>query len=269
MITKINRQNNVRGRLTELYEYKQLISSFALRDLKVKFSNTYVGILWSIINPIISLVILVFVFTKITNSGTDKINPVVYTLSGLLIWNYFSETVQSSSMSIINSREIIQKIYFPKLVLPLSKIITSKIDFLVTLAMLIGAVCFYSAKISTNIIYFPLCLGLIFLLGMTGAIWTSALCARYRDFQYVIPVFLRLGMFITPIGYSSKIVPDTFRTVYELNPLVGTINCVRWSLFGIGEINYHTFFSIGILVAFLIAGIYYFFSIEKDIVDIL
>lgn len=253
----------------ELYRYRQLLFSLALRDIKVKYSQTFIGFLWALFNPLLSLLVLVFVFDKVVNTDTAGIDPYVFTVVGITVWNYFSILFSEAGTSIIGAQDMVKKIYFPRLVIPMSKAISGLLDLGISFLILIVIFLIKGVEISAQVIYAPVFVLFLILAGWTGGIWMSALSIRFRDVVFIIPFITRLGMFLTPIAYASNSVPEAYRFWMYLNPLTGIIEGFRWSLLGIGEINSMTFYSIGLLLLLFVGGIVFFTRIERSIADII
>lgn len=253
----------------ELFRYRHLISMLAWRDIKVKYAQTAVGIAWAFLNPIVSLMVLVFVFSTIAKINSDGIPTIVIAISGLCIWNYFSILFSEAGNSVVDAQNMIKKIYFPRLVLPLSKAISGLVDFAITLILLVVVMLFYNIMPTNRIVYAPLFISIAILSGVTGGLWMSALSVRFRDFRFVIPLITRLGMFITPVAYTSSNIPEKYQILYFLNPLVGAIEGFRWCFLGIGELNSYMVISIGILVFLFITGLYFFNKVEHTMADII
>lgn len=254
--------------LKELHQYRQLLYSLALRDVRVRYAQTIIGLLWAIINPIANMLILVFVFYKIANLQSDT-NPLVFTLAGLVVWNYFSTLFSESGSSILGAQDMIKKIYFPRLILPISKALSGIAELLASIICLVILMIYFKVSISPNIFFAPCFIMIAILCGCTGGIWMSALTVRYRDFSFLIPYITRLGMFLTPVAYSTSAVPKEYELLYYLNPLTGAIEGFRWSLFGQGTLHDYFYISLGILIVLFITGVIYFTSIERKMADIL
>lgn len=255
--------------LKEVYDYRHLIKSLAWRDIKVKYAQTLIGVLWAVLQPTITILILTFVFQRVASISIEIVPPLLYIFSGYLSWSYFSNIVSRASDSIVDAQDMIQKIYFPKLVLPLSKAISCIIELIVVFCLLVALLIYYDYPISTNIFFFPLILFINLLFSVSFAIWISSLTIRYRDFRFITPFFLQLGIFITPIAYPVSNVPEMFRHLYFLNPLVGLIEATRWSVLSIGEINISLGYSILVTLLLLFSGLLYFSKIDKTIADII
>ena len=227
------------------------------------------GVLWAIIEPLFTAILLSFIFNKIAKAGTYGINPVLFGLTGMLVWNYFSNVVSQGTNSLILSQNMIKKIYFPKIILPISKAIAAIPDLLITLVFTMIYYFIYQKTVEINIIFFPLFIIMAILSAISLGIWFSALNIRYRDFRHIVPFLIRIGIFVTPIAYTTLESPPQYRWLFYLNPMTGVIEGIRWSLFGL-PINWNYFLiSIGMIIIFLLSGFYYFNKIEKNIADII
>lgn len=253
----------------ELYAYRELIGVLALRDFRIKYAQTFIGFLWAFINPLFTLLILHFVFGQVVQVDTGKTPHVIFTLAGLIGWNYFATLVSEAGHSIISAQDMIKKIYFPRLVIPVSKAITGLIDFAVVLLCFFIFLLIYQYPPSTNIVWLPFFLLMVLLTGLTGGIWVSALTTRFRDFQHVVPFLLRIGMFATPIAFSTDAVPQKYQFLFQLNPLVGLIEGIRWSIIGGKSPGAEIYVSFALTIFVFFLGILYFNKIEKTMADVL
>lgn len=253
----------------ELYRYRQLLFSLAWRDIRVKYAQTYIGLTWAFINPIFNLLILSFVFGKVAQVETGGVPHVLFTIIGLSAWTYFSTLLNEAGTSIVGAQNMIKKIYFPRLVIPLSKAISGLVDFFITLLCLLVIMAYYQYYPSENVIWLPLFLILALLSGLAGGILISALSARYRDFSFVVPMISRIGLFATPVAYSASSVPDQYKLLYFLNPMAGVVEGFRWSLIGTSDPEPYMFISIGIMLSILVIGIIYFVRVDRVMADIL
>ena len=256
--------------IKELIRYKDLFLTLSWRDFKVRYAQTTIGLLWAVVQPVVTLMILTFIFNKV--GGVETTIPhVVFTIGGLSIWTYFSYVMTNSGNSIITNQEMIKKIYFPRLIIPLSKAIVGFIDFGISIVILIILMIYFEVAPSGNIWFAPIFIicGIIAALGV--GIWLSALSVRFRDFQHVVPFMVQIGLYISPVAYPAKTVTDELPTwavnLYFLNPMAGITQGFRWSLFG-GEAPAN-FMWISIIMVFVIfiTGLLYFKKVEKDMAD--
>jgi lipopolysaccharide transport system permease protein len=253
----------------EIFDYRQLLISLAWRDIKVKYAQTYIGLLWAFINPIFNILILSFVFGVVVNVDTKGVPQILFTVAGLSAWTYFSTLINDAGNSIVNAQSMIKKIYFPRLVVPLSKAIAGLVDFGITLICLIIIMIFYGVLPGANVIYLPVFLLFAIISGLTGGILVSALTTRYRDFSFVVPMIVRVGLYATPIAYSASAVPEKYKLLYFMNPMAGIVEGFRWSLLGVGSPEPYMFYSIGLLLIIFVFGLYFFAKVEHKMADIL
>ena len=256
-------------KLKELYEYRELLYTLTYRDYRVKYAQTFIGFTWAIVNPLLTVVLLTFVFGTVAKVDTGNIPHGLYTIAGMCGWNYFASIVGQAGSSIIGSQNMVKKIYFPRLILPLSKAITALIDFLVVVICLTLMMWYCGVWPSGNLIYFPLFTLAVIISGLTGGIWVSCLSIRYRDFQHIVPFLLRLGMFVTPIAFPISAVPEQYKLLFYLNPLVGIVEGFRWSILGVGTLESYIWVSFGVTFILFIGGLFYFNKVEQVMADIL
>ncbi len=254
----------------ELFRYKDLFLTLSWRDFRVRYAQTTIGLLWAVLQPVVTLLILSLVFGKFVGVKTE-VPHLLFTVAGMSIWTYFSYVMTNSGNSIIASQEMVKKIYFPRLIIPLSKAVVGFIDFGVALFILITLMIYFQVAPSSNIWAAPLFLftGIIAALGV--GIWLSALSVRYRDFQHVVPFLVQIGLYITPIAYpaefATKQLPEWAANIYFLNPMAGVVQGFRWSLFGgtpPGQLMWVSVIMIGVI---FITGLLYFNKVEKNMAD--
>lgn len=255
----------------ELFRYKDLFVTLAWRDFRVRYAQTTIGFLWAIIQPLITLIILNLVFGKFAAVDTGDTPHLLFTIAGLSIWTYFSFVMTNSGSSIIQSQGMIKKIYFPRLVVPLSKAVVGLIDLGITLLILIVLMMYYGVVPSVNVWAAPLFIFMGMLSALAVGIWLSALTVRYRDFQHVVPFMVQLGLYLTPVAYpvtaAADKIPEWLLTIYYLNPMAGIVDGFRWSLFGGTAPDSMMFLSFLMVFVLLISGLLYFRKIEDDIAD--
>ncbi|MDF1694535.1 MAG: ABC transporter permease [Saprospiraceae bacterium] len=262
-------RNNWFPNFKEIYRYRYLLVTLAWRDIQVKFAQTYVGLLWAFINPLVNLIILSFVFGKIAKIDTGEIPHEIFTITGLTAWTYFSTLLSDAGNSIVGSQAMIKKIYFPRLVIPLSKALVGLLDLGITILCLIIFMSIYEIYPGSNIIWLPVFILLIIISGLAGGILVSGLSVRYRDFSFVVPMLVRIGMFATPIAYSASLVPEKYKVLYYLNPMAGIVEGFRWSLLGQGPPDPLMIYSILLMLILFIFSLFFFSRIENKMADIL
>lgn len=255
--------------LREIWEYRHLIYSLAWRDIKVRYIQSILGVLWLFFKPLLSLLVLVFIFSRVINVDTQNIPPVLFTMSGVIVWSYFSSLIDDAGSSILNAQEMVKKIYFPRLVLPLSKALSGLLEFIASLIILFVLLLLYEEPISINLVFFPLFI-LLTMMGASGlGILISSLTIRFRDLKFIVPFFLRIGLYVSPIAYSSHMIPEKYAFFLYINPLIGVIDGFRWSMFGIDN-GFGHIWSAGVLIPFLfIFSLFIFSKVEHTIADII
>lgn len=260
--------------LSELYRYRELLWTFTYRDFRVRYAQTAIGIVWAVINPLFTALVLFFVFSivarvKIETPDGQVVPHLLYTMAGMCGWQYFSTVVTHGGDSILGAQGMVKKIYFPRLMLPLSKALTALVEFAITLALLFVFMAFYRFAPSWNIVFFPIFLLAAIVSGLAGGIFISALTIRYRDFHHVTPMLMRLGMYVSPIAYPASSVPDKYLFIYYMNPMAGVIEGMRWSLIGGTPPHLYSYISFGVVLLLLIVGLFYFKKVEYSMADIL
>ena len=254
--------------LQDVWQSKQLIISFALRDLKVQYAQTYLGILWSIIQPVTGLLIFSFFFNRILPLQINTPYP-VFVFTGIMGWFYFTSMVGQGGTVLLNNQELIKKIHFPRLVLLLSKTVVGLIEFCISLFILIIVMLITHSSVSAKFLLVPLAIAANMLAGLSVAIWLSALTVRYRDLHHIIPYLIGFGIWLTPVFYPTTIVPNQYNWIYYLHPAANVIALYRW-IFADLPVNWlQVMSSLSICVILLISGIYYFIRNEKFVADYL
>jgi len=253
----------------EIIAYRELLWMLAWRDFRVKYAQSFLGFAWAFINPIVTLVVLSFIFGTVAKVDTAGIPHVLYTLAGLCGWTFFASLASDAGRSILTAQGMVKKIYFPRLILPLSKIFTSLIDFGIVLLCLAVLMITYQYPPTMQMLYLPFFIFLAILAGVASGIWVSALTIRFRDFQHVMPLLLRIGMYATPVAFPASAVPEKYQLLFFLNPLAGLVEGMRWSLLGTSDFPPFIWLSVGILLLLFVLGWKYFSRMEQVIADII
>lgn len=259
----------------ELYRYRALLHSFTWRDLRVKYAQTAIGFAWAVLNPLLALLVLTFVFGTVAGIDigvTHDGRPVphlVYTVVGLAGWTYFSEVFAQAGASIVQAQQMVQKIYFPRLIIPLSKALSGLVDLGVNFLLIGILMVVYGVHVSPDIVYLPLFVMMAIVSGLAAGLWMSALTVRFRDFQYITPMLLRVGMYLTPIAYPASAVPEQYQPFFYLNPVAGVVEGMRWCIIGGAPLSPHAWVSFALLFIMAILGVFYFNKVEKIMPDIL
>lgn len=255
----------------DLWRYRELFYFLAWRDLLVRYKQTVVGVAWSLIRPLLTMVVLTIVFGKLGKMPSGGVPYPLLVLCGMLPWQFFSTALSESGTSLVTNSNLISKIYFPRLVVPASSVITSFVDFLISAIFLAGMMVWYRFVPPNTIVLLPLFVLLAFAASFGVGLWIAALMVKYRDFRFIVPFIVQFGLYISPVGFPSSVVPEQFRLLYSLNPMAGVIDGFRWSILG-GE---HALYlpglavSVGVVVTLVITGIAYFRKTERTFADVI
>jgi lipopolysaccharide transport system permease protein len=256
---------------TDLWQYRELPYFLAWRDLLVRYKQTVVGASWAVIRPALTMVVLTVVFRNIARLPSDGIPYPILVFCGMLPWQFFSSAFTESSGSLVANSSMISKVYFPRLAVPVSSVATAFADFLVSCSLLVALMLWYGFTPARSIVVLPLFVLLAIAASLAMGIWFSALSVRYRDFRYVVPFLAQLGLYISPVGFSSSVVPPQWRLIYSLNPMAGVIDGFRWSILGGTSPIYWPGVGVAALVVAvtLVIGIRYFRATERTFADII
>jgi len=253
----------------DLWRYRELFYFLSWRDILVRYKQTVIGIAWSVIRPLLTMVVFTIVFGKLAKLPSGEAPYPVLVFTAILPWQYFANALSEASNSLISNQNMISKIYFPRIIMPTSTIIVSLTDFVISFVLLGITMAIYRFVPSWKIVFMPLFLLLATILSLGMGYLFSALNVKYRDFRYVIPFIVQVGMYISPVGFSSDVVPIRYRFWYSLNPMVGVIDGFRWSIIGKGTTIYWPGFILSIVITILIIiwGFWYFRKTEKTFAD--
>lgn len=217
----------------DLWRYRELLFFLAWRDVKVRYKQTLIGFVWVVLRPLLTMAVLTLVFSRIAGLGMDTTVPyALLVFAGLLPWQFFAAAFADSGNSLVGSAQMISKVYFPRIIVPLSSVLASVVDFLVTLLLLIPLMAWFGHWPGWQVLLLPVFLGVGLLVTMGAGIGLAALNVNYRDVRYAIPFVVQFGLYLSPVGFSASEVPETWRWLYDLNPMVGVIEGFRWSLLG-------------------------------------
>lgn len=254
----------------DLWKYRELFAFLTWRDILVRYKQTVIGILWSILRPFLTMVVFTIVFGKIAQLPSEGAAPyALMVFAALLPWQMFANAVSESSNSLISNADMISKVYFPRMIMPISAVVTAVVDFAIASVIFAGMMIFYQFAPSLNILFLPLFMLLALITAIGVGLFVSALNVSYRDFRYIIPFIVQMGLYISPVGFSSTMVPEQWRLLYSLNPMVGVIDGFRWCLLGEDVTFYLPGFcaSVGISILMLIIGIRTFRKMERTFAD--
>jgi lipopolysaccharide transport system permease protein len=255
--------------LREVWIYRELLATLAWRDVSVRYKQSFVGIGWAIIQPIMTMIVFTIIFGKFAKLPSDGIPYPIFTYCALLPWNYFARSLGDSSDSLVGSSHLITKVYFPRLILPLSRVFAGLVDFSIGFVILIGLMFWYGISPTLGLLLLPLFLLIAMIAALGGGLWLTALNVKYRDVKFVVPFVIQFLMYASPVAYSTSIIPERWQWVYSLNPMVGVIEGFRWALLGRAVPNFSMLFvPLVIIFIILVSGLYYFKSMEKTFADI-
>ncbi|PZR72022.1 MAG: phosphate ABC transporter permease [Chthoniobacterales bacterium] len=255
----------------DLYRYRELFYFLAWRDVIVRYKQTVIGVLWAVLRPLLTMIVFVFIFGKIAKLPTDGVPYPVMVFAAMLPWQLFATSLSEGSNSLISNANLISKVYFPRLIVPASAVIVSFVDFAISLGLLALLMTWYHVWPTFHLLALPL-FTLLALIASTGAgLWLAALNVQYRDFRYVVPFIVQFGLYLSPVGFSTSIVPERWRLFYSLNPMVGVIDGFRWAVSGGHSLIYWpgVWLSIIVVSVLLAAGIWYFRRMERTFADVI
>jgi lipopolysaccharide transport system permease protein len=255
----------------DLWRYRELFYFLAWRDILVRYKQTVVGVAWSVIRPFLTMIILTVVFGKLAKMPSGGVPYPILVFCGMLPWQFFATALTESGSSLVGNSNLISKVYFPRLIVPASSVITSLVDFMISAVLLVGLMIWYQYLPGIQVLLLPVFAGVAFATAFGAGLWISALMVRYRDFRFIVPFVVQFGLYISPVGFSSTVVPERWRLLYSLNPMVGVIDGFRWAILG-GE---HTIYwpgfalSVAMVALLMVSGIWYFRKTERSFADVI
>ena len=256
-------------RLQELWEYRELLFFLAWRDISVRYKQTVLGAAWAIIQPFFTMLVFSLFFGRLGKIPSDGLPYPIFAYAALLPWQYFATALTNSSDSLVGSANLLSKVYFPRLVIPTASVLPAVIDFALAFIVLLGMMFFYGIAPTWNVIWLPLFLLLALITALGVGLWLSAMNVQYRDIRYTIPFLTQFWMFASPVAYPSSIVPESWRLLYGLNPMVGVIEGFRWALLGTDtSFGPMTVVSLVTALVLLVSGAFYFRRVEKTFADV-
>ena len=256
-------------RLHELWEYRELLYFLTWRDIKVRYKQTLLGGAWAIIQPFFTMVVFSLFFGRLAKIPSDGIPYPIFAFAALVPWTFFANGLTQSSNSLVNSANLLKKVYFPRLVIPISSVMSGVVDFVLAFIVLTGMILFYGIIPTGKIVWLPLLLLLALVTCLGVGLWFSAMNVQYRDIRYTIPFMTQFWMFATPIAYPSSLLAEPWRTIYGINPMVGVVEGFRWALLGTETAPGNMIFVSSIAaVALLISGAFFFRRMEKTFADV-
>jgi lipopolysaccharide transport system permease protein len=256
----------------DLWRYRELFYFLAWRDILVRYKQTVIGIAWALVRPFLTMLIFTFVFSKVAKLPSPGSIPYpLLVFAAMLPWQFFSTSLSEASNSLIGNANLISKVYFPRLIVPAGSVITSFVDFLITMGLMAGMMVWYGFLPDWRLLTLPLFMALAFGSAFGAGLWLCALNVRYRDFRYIVPFIVQFGLYLSPVGFSSNIVPEGLRLIYACNPMVGVIDGFRWALLrGQSQLAISGVIASVIVTSVLcLSGIWYFRRTEKSFADII
>ncbi|MFT4544642.1 MAG: lipopolysaccharide transport system permease protein [Bacteroidia bacterium] len=249
--------------LTKVWKHRHFVVVLAKRDLKIKYAQTFLGVAWSIVQPLVAVVVFTLFFGVLLNLETPY-PYVLFVLSGVVCWNFFNYIFSHGSTSLMNNQDLIRKLSFPKIILPISKVLVALVEFGFTLLLLIPMFIYHHSYISWNGVFFPVVIFFILIFSLGLSLILAASTLRFRDLHHIIPFLVNFGIWFTPVFYPVSLIPDQFKDLIYINPMACLIGLARWSLFG-ESISYMALFGVLISVMFLLIGVIYFKRVEDRI----
>ncbi len=255
----------------DLWTFRGLFFFLTWRDVLVRYKQTAIGIAWSVIRPLLTLVVFTFVFGKLAGLPDSGVPYALLVTAGLIPWQFFANAFTDSSNSLIANSGMLTKVYFPRLIIPTSAVLVAIVDFAISLLILAGLMIWYQFVPGWQILLLPLFLLPALMLSLGAGFFVSALNVRFRDFRYVVPFIVQFGLYVSPVGFSSTVVPEKFRLLYFLNPMTGVIDGFRWSILGGNTPLYKEGFLLSVLVSLIlfVYGLFYFRKMERSFADVI
>jgi lipopolysaccharide transport system permease protein len=255
-------------RLGELWEYRELLYFLTWRDIKVRYKQTFLGAAWAVIQPFFTMVVFSLFFGNLAKMPSDGVPYPVFTFTALLPWTYFAFALTNTSNSLVASANLLTKVYFPRLIIPIAGTLAGGIDFAIAFVVLLGMMVFFGVPFTPAIALLPAFLLLAVATALGTGLWLSALNVEYRDIRYVLPFMVQFWLFATPVAYPSSLLSEPWRTLYGLNPMVGVVEGFRWALLGTNPPGPAIVLSTGVAVCVLISGALYFRRMERSFADV-
>lgn len=255
----------------DLWKYRELFFFLAWRDILVRYKQTVIGLAWSILRPFLTMVVFTVIFGRLAKLPSGDVPYPILVFSAMLPWQFFSTSFSDASNSLIGNSNMLTKIYFPRMIIPASTVIVNFVDFIISFLILVGLMFWYHFLPPLTIFVLPLFLIQAILISMGASFYVAAVNVKYRDFKYIVPFVVQLGLYISPVGFSSNVVPEKWRLLYSVNPMVGVIDGFRWSITGDYSQIYlpGLLLSLGITLLLVIIGIWYFRRMERSFADLI
>jgi lipopolysaccharide transport system permease protein len=255
----------------DLWRYRELFYFLAWRDILVRYKQTAIGIAWALIRPFLTMIVFTVVFGTLAKLPDEGVPYPILVFAAMLPWQFFANSLSECSNSLISNANLISKVYFPRLIVPTSAVVVSFVDFMISGMILLGLMAWYDFVPSWRILTLPLFILIAFAAALGAGLWLASLNVQYRDFRFIVPFIVQLGLYISPVGFSSSVVPEKWRLLYSVNPMVGVIDGFRWAILGGGAQLYWPGFilSAGLVTLLLASGVWYFRKMERTFADVI
>lgn len=255
----------------DLWRFRELLTFLAWRDILVRYKQTVIGVAWGLIRPLLTMLVFTIIFGTLANLPSHGVPYPVLVFSALLPWQFFANALSDSSNSLLSNAGMISKVYFPRLIVPASAIVVSLVDFAITFVLLLAVMLWYGIYPDWRMLTLPVFVLLALATSLGAGLWFAALNTKFRDFRYIVPFVVQFGLYVSPVGFSSEIVPEKWRLLYSLNPMVAVIDGFRWAVIGGSAKIYWPGFITSVLFisALLFSGIMYFRKTEKTFADVI
>jgi lipopolysaccharide transport system permease protein len=255
--------------LGSLWQYRELLYFLVWRDLKVRYKQTAIGVGWAALQPLVSMTIFTVIFGRFAKIPSDGLPYPLFALCGVLPWNYFSGALQRCINSVVGDAQLVKKVYFPRLILPVAGSLSGIIDFAISFILLLGMMIWYRIPLTGIALFVPALLALALITSLAVGLWFAALNVRYRDVGYTIPFLIQIWMFASPVVYPVSMIPERYRLIYSLNPMVGVVEGFRWALLGKASPDFAVMaMSMGAIIMLLIGGVVFFRNMECTFADV-
>jgi lipopolysaccharide transport system permease protein len=255
--------------LNELWRYRELLYFLSWRDIKVRYKQTALGVLWAILQPLLTMVVFSIFFGKLAKVPSDGVPYPIFAFAALVPWTIFVNALTQSSNSLVQSANLLKKVYFPRLLIPMSSVLAGAVDFVFAFIVLVAMMLYYGVVPTVNVLWLPFFLMLTCGTALGVGLWLSAMNVKFRDVRYTVPFLTQFWLFATPIAYPSSLLPDPWRTLYGFNPMAGVVEGFRWALLGTQAApGPMILVSVGVACLVLMTGLYYFRRLERTFADI-
>jgi len=254
----------------DLWRYRELFVFLAWRDIAVRYKQTVIGVAWALVRPVLTMIVFTIIFGRLAGLPADGAPYPILVFAAMLPWQFFANALSESSNSLISNAQMITKIYFPRLAIPLAAVAVSFVDFLISFSILVVLMGWYQFWPTWRLLALPLLILFAFGAAMGAGLWMASLNVKYRDFRYIVPFIVQFGLYLSPVGFSSSVVPEQWRLLYSLNPMVGVIDGFRWAILGSTAIYWPGFLvSLGLTLLLLASGLWYFRKTERTFADVI